>query len=85
GWRRLELEPFAGLADVHLARADYRDRGRAAARDGGHAHLAPAVPDILTAKPPPLVQLPMYSHNINLQADQRGHERQVIRARPQPD
>ncbi|MBG6492802.1 autotransporter domain-containing protein [Pseudomonas aeruginosa] len=42
GWRRLELEPFAGLAYVHVARDDFRARGSAAALAGGDANLAAA-------------------------------------------
>ncbi len=39
GWRSLELEPFAGLAYVHVASDDFRERGSAAALEGGDDNL----------------------------------------------
>ncbi|MBH9303986.1 autotransporter domain-containing protein [Pseudomonas aeruginosa] len=39
GWRSLELEPFAGLAYVHVASDDFRARGSAAALEGGDDNL----------------------------------------------
>ena len=39
GWHSLELEPFAGLAYVHVASDDFRERGSAAALEGGDDNL----------------------------------------------
>ncbi|HBO3685832.1 TPA: autotransporter domain-containing protein, partial [Pseudomonas aeruginosa] len=39
GWRSLQLEPFAGLAYVHVASDDFRERGSAAALEGGDDNL----------------------------------------------
>ena len=44
GWRSLELEPFAGLAYVHVASDDFRERVAPAAPEGGDDNLTPPSP-----------------------------------------